>query len=224
MCGCGDLKYAPKTHNHSQYVTTKALNQALGAYLTGEEVLDYLAANYYTKSEVDDLLTALQDQIDALQAQSEPIGTIKIWPSDTIPSDYLACRGQPLSTATYPDLFALIGYTFGGAGSSFSLPNLMGRFPVGLNTADGQMDTIGETGGESVHILTVAEIPTHAHDITVQYRDSGALDAGTGPVIIPRVSGTAGTNYTKTTVSTGSGDPHNNMPPFLTVNFIIRVQ
>jgi microcystin-dependent protein len=59
-------------------------------------------------------------------------------------------------------LFGVIGYTYGGSGSNFTIPNLQNRVPVGKG-ADAEFDTLGETGGAKTHTLTTAEMPSHTH-------------------------------------------------------------
>jgi microcystin-dependent protein len=72
------------------------------------------------------------------------------------------CQGQSLSTTEYAGLFNVIGYNYGGSGSSFSVPNLQNRIPVGKGT-DAEFDTLGETGGAKTHTLTTNEIANHTH-------------------------------------------------------------
>lgn len=78
-----------------------------------------------------------------------PIGSIELWPTTTPPTGWFLCDGSAVSRTTYAALFAVIGTTFGaGDGSTtFNLPNLKGRFSIGLNGADPDFDEIGETGG-----------------------------------------------------------------------------
>lgn len=229
MCGCGDLKYAPKQHNHNQYVTTKELNQVLGSYLTGEEILDYLAANYYTKSEVDDLLAALQSQIDNLVSQAEPIGTIKIWPKNgSWPTGWLECNNASLSRTTYADLFALIGTTFGSSsGTTFNLPDLRGMVPVGRTPFGGMFNSVGETGGSQTITLTSSQMPSHNHSYKAPddvYRSDIAYGTspGTGTGIVRNLGGA--TTLTQFIQNTGGGAAHNNVQPYLTLTFIIKAE
>ena len=62
-----------------------------------------------------------------------PIGTIMMWPNTTIPAGFLLCDGSSISTTTYASLFAATGYSFGGSGGSFNLPNMVGRHVMGSN-------------------------------------------------------------------------------------------
>lgn len=91
-----------------------------------------------------------------------PAGVISQYAGSTAPDGYLLCTGQSLSTNTYPALFAAIGYTYGGSDSSFNVPNLQNRVPVGLGS-ETEFDALGETGGSKTHQLTINEMPSHTH-------------------------------------------------------------
>jgi len=91
-----------------------------------------------------------------------PTGTVTQFAGSSAPTGYLLCQGQSLSTTTFGNLFNVIGYTYGGSGSSFLLPNLQNRIPVGKGP-DAEFDTLGETGGAKTHTLTTAEMPSHTH-------------------------------------------------------------
>lgn len=93
-------------------------------------------------------------------------GTIEHLAGTHIPNGWLECAGQTVSRTTYPDLFAELGtqYNTGGeAGTDFRLPLLRGKVAVPKLAGQAQVDTIGETGGEYVHTLTIAETPAHDH-------------------------------------------------------------
>ena len=94
-----------------------------------------------------------------------PAGVVVPWPSTTPPTDWLLCDGSQANKNTYPSLFAVIGYTYGGSSPSnlFNLPNLSGRVVVGRNASDASFDALGETGGSKTHTLTTSEIPSHTH-------------------------------------------------------------
>lgn len=152
----------------------------------------------------------------------EPVGVILSYAGATAPSGWLVCDGAEISRTTYAALFALIGTAYGaGNGSTtFNLPNLKGRVPVGLDSGQAEFDTLGETGGAKTHTLTIAEMPAHAHG----FSGGATLLAGNG------TSGTlwqnaiaSGNNFRGATLTnTGSGDPHNNLQPYVTINYIIK--
>jgi microcystin-dependent protein len=99
---------------------------------------------------------------------STPTGAIQQFAGSSAPSGYLLCEGQAVSRTTYSALFAVIGTTYGtGDGSTtFNVPNLKGKIPVGLNSSDVSFDARGETGGEKTHTITTAELPSHNHSFT----------------------------------------------------------
>lgn len=99
---------------------------------------------------------ANKDYVDAQM----PIGTMLMWPAPSAPAGgkWHLCDGGALATATYAILFGLIGVKYGGSGGSFLLPNMQGRFPIGLDTTKAAFDTVGEAGGT----FTVP-VPDHHH-------------------------------------------------------------
>lgn len=89
-------------------------------------------------------------------------GGILMWPTAVAPSGFLICNGASLATATYPALFAAIGYTFGGSGSVFSLPNYTDRMPIGAGSAY----ALASTGGANSVTLTTTNMPAHTHSFS----------------------------------------------------------
>ena len=94
-----------------------------------------------------------------------PTGSIQAYVGQAIPSGWLLCDGSEFSRTEYPELFETIGTTFGsGDGSTtFGLPNLGGRVPVGQDVGQAEFDVIGGIGGERTHKLSVGEMPPHSH-------------------------------------------------------------
>lgn len=169
-----------------------------------------------------------QARLAEVDAHTCPVGSIVLWGANSPPTGWLVCDGRSLNRADYPALFALIGTTYGSvSGTTFSLPDLRGRVPVGRDTSAitgdaGRIgaswaDNLGQSGGTDTVTLTVSEIPSHTH----QYTDIrfGTYN-GTNQDM---ASGTAGSaiNNGYTTASTGGGLPHNNVQPSITLNYII---
>jgi microcystin-dependent protein len=107
-----------------------------------------------------------------------PIGIIQAFAGSAAPSaNWLLCQGQAVSRSTYSSLFGLVGTTYGvGDGSTtFNIPNLSGRVPVGRDAGQAEFDTLGETGGAKTHTLVTGEIPAHQHDIQHGHSGSGSV-------------------------------------------------
>jgi microcystin-dependent protein len=139
-----------------------------------------------------------------------PIGAVLPYAGSSAPSSYLICDGASLLRASYPALFAVIGIIYGEPdGTHFNLPNLKGKIPVGKNAAESEFDALGEIGGEKTHVLTIAELATHHH---------GGVIVSTGGAL-----GTGGSGQQAgDTADTGSNTAHNNLQPYITLNYIIR--
>lgn len=147
-----------------------------------------------------------------------------------VPPDpnWLLCDGSGLSSLVYPDLFAVIGYTYGGALTFFSLPNLQGTVVVGVGTGPGGHNwSIGDEFGEENHTLNNAESANHTHTDAGHTHAEGnssptAITIGAGiptPSAIPTVglTGSSSANI----VASGGGGSHNNIQPSLALNFFI---
>jgi microcystin-dependent protein len=150
-----------------------------------------------------------------------PVGSVVAFAGSVAPSGWLFCDGGAYdgTDPLYQALYNIIQNTFGGTtASSFNVPDLRQKFPVGAQsvTSNGYNYALGATGGEQVHTLTVTEMPAHSHTITppvIEYNLSGFGNGGSSNWIGGPVS---------TTDSTGGDVAHNNVPPFLSLNYIIK--
>ena len=152
-----------------------------------------------------------------------PIGIVLPYATTTAPQGWLVCNGQEVSKTTYASLWDVIGTTFGVATdpNNFKLPDLRGRVIVGNGTGSGLSDrNIGQLGGAETHTLTENEIPSHTHQYGDTYR-TGTQDTDNAFSTETAADNTS-TTQTKTTDATGGGQPHNNMPPFAVLNYIIK--
>lgn len=146
--------------------------------LTAEKMLELAGENVVDAAIVDDRLiftkrdgTTIDAGIVKGSAGSPgpsgvgPTGSVTMFAGASAPSGHLLCDGSPVSRSTYSTLFGVVGTTYGaGDGSTtFNLPNLKGKIPVGLDAAQTEFDALGETGGAKTHTLSAAEMPIHTH-------------------------------------------------------------
>lgn len=172
----------------------------------------------------------------ALQTEGNPVGSIMQYAGEEAPDGYLLCDGTAVSRTLYAKLFAVIGTTYGaGNGSStFNLPDLQGRVPVGQKDSNPYFGSIGVNGGKETVSLAVSEIPAHTHGLGDDSHSANVFNWGIGGTVwINGTTATAGSSssgnplYTNQnewnkTKSTGEGEPHNNIQPYLVVNYIIK--
>lgn len=163
------------------------------------------------------------------------VGEIRIFPINFAPSGWARCEGQILPISQNTALFSLLGTMYGGDGkSTFALPNLQGRVPIGMGQGQGlSLRDQGETGGEEFVSLIVTEIPAHnhavQHGIGSDKTESPNNAAWTTTNL--RRSGVAygdTTNFTSMSANavnvTGGSLPHNNMQPYLVLGYYIALQ
>jgi microcystin-dependent protein len=166
------------------------------------------------------------------------LGEIRMTGFNFAPVGWALCNGQILSIAQNTALFSLLGTTYGGDGrATFALPDLRGRVPLHQGQGPGlQPFVLGEVGGEPTHTLITPEMPAHNHLAqAMAYNGAGNSNVAAGHAWA-KDAGTQSATYTTNapnismapnTVNvaiTGSSQPHNNMQPYLTVNFIIALQ
>lgn len=211
-----------------------------------------------------------------------PVGSIIMYAGATAPDGWLLAYGQSLSTTTYDKLYAAIGYTYGGSGGSFSMPDCRGRVMAGKDNMGGTAanrltsggsgvvgTTLGAVGGAETFTLTSTHIPAHTHSVSGTSSSdahthatvyagtaSNALDATNNKIYMRSCAGSSscattwiytaydhyalggGTanptthgitssdshshTYSSTSGSYGSSGAHNNQPPTIVTNCIIK--
>lgn len=158
------------------------------------------------------------------------LGEIRMFAGNFAPLDWALCNGQLLPIAEYTALYNLLGTTYGGDGvTTFALPNLQSRVPIHQGEGAGLSPyVIGENGGAETVTLTVAQIPAHTHTAQASSADSGSSDPtnnfwASSPATKQYSPGTNAQMKSGAMGQTGGNQPHDNMLPFLVVNFIIAL-
>lgn len=163
------------------------------------------------------------------------VGEVRIFAGLYAPNDWADCNGQLLSIMQYQVLFAVIGTTYGGDGrSTFALPNLNGRVPLHQGTGPGLTQrVVGQMGGSAAVTLDQSQMPAHTH-LPQALDNQGSLTDPTGAVWAktpknlrtkadtPAYDATPSAPMNAQALGTsGGGQPHNNMQPYLPMRFII---
>ncbi|HZP68108.1 MAG TPA: tail fiber protein [Rudaea sp.] len=155
------------------------------------------------------------------------VGEIRMFAGNFAPAGWMFCDGQLLPISEYETLFNLIGTTYGGDGqSTFALPDLRGRVPIHF----GNGFTLAQTGGVETVTLTVSQIPAHSHPFLAtsgtanQTSPSNNLLAQAlgGPTLYDSQTPNSPLSGLAVT-ATGGSQPHDNLQPFLCVDFIISL-
>lgn len=172
-----------------------------------------------------------------------PTGVVLPFAGASAPSGYLLADGSAVSRTTYAALFTAIGtaYGIGDGSTTFNLPNLKGKVPVGKDAGQTEFDTLAETGGAKTHTLITAEMPTHTHIQNSHLHTSrqtyrlatSPSPAYNGDAIVGSGGAYAESAYnamqqintgstTPTNQDTGGNGAHNNLQPYIVLNYIIK--
>ncbi|MDD5327069.1 MAG: tail fiber protein [Phycisphaerae bacterium] len=166
-------------------------------------------------------------------ASADPfLGEIMLVPYNYAPRDWAFCNGQLLSIAENPALFSLLGTTYGGDGhSTFGIPDLRGRVPIHAGTGLGLTNRrLGDRGGYEAVVLTVPQMPAHSHNAQ-GYSGDGNQEGPGGNVWAKKDRNDDYSSQdpnvamsVKAIGSAGGGQPHENMQPYLVLNYVIALQ
>jgi microcystin-dependent protein len=162
------------------------------------------------------------------------LSEIRIFPFNYAPYGWAFCSGQLMAIAQNTALFSLLGTTYGGDGRvTFGLPNLPNRVPRGAGDGPGLTPVnLGEAGGTPSVTLRPQEVPQHNHDFRVSDQDGEGDIPGPQRILGRSLGGfayqsqgqsLAQMNYASL-APVGASGPHNNMQPYLTLNFCIALQ
>lgn len=135
-------------------------------------IYNTLAVDVLDNGDTTEYTAKLTAAIKALAAP--PIGEVSFYAKNSAPTGYLECNGASLSTTTYAALFAVIGYTFGGAGASFSLPDLRGQFVRGWSHG------LSPDAGRAFGSAQTDEFKSHTHTVAFYSDNSGNIGPGHG--------------------------------------------
>lgn len=158
---------------------------------------------------------------------AEPfIGEIRLFSFNYAPKYWAQCNGQILAINQNQALFSLLGTMYGGNGqTTFALPNLQGRTPIGFNPTYPQ----GQVAGETAHTLTTLEIPRHTHAASGTGNTSGGTNIGANDYFGATTTNIYGaptnpvTLVAETISNFGNSQAHENMMPYLSINFCIAL-
>ncbi|HWG19354.1 MAG TPA: tail fiber protein [Terracidiphilus sp.] len=162
------------------------------------------------------------------------VGEIRTFPFNFAPVGWAMCNGQLMPISQNTALFSLLGTQFGGDGKTdFALPNLQGSVPLAAGFGTGLNSRIvGETGGSATVILKLDEIPAHSHSVQCAAAGNTSSPAnavfagesrGNPPAYAPSPGPPAILRNSAVAI-TGSGQPHDNMPPYVALNLCISLQ
>ncbi|AKH16202.1 MULTISPECIES: phage tail protein [Deinococcus] len=159
------------------------------------------------------------------------VGEIRIFAGNFAPYGWAFCNGQILPISQNTALFSLLGTTYGGNGTTtFALPNLQGRAPMHWGTGPGLTPrSLGESSGTAAVTLLSTQMPVHTHTLNAaidpaESDNPANLALARGSNVTPYVPTPNATLSPSTLSIQGGSQPHNNMQPYLTMNFIIALQ
>ena len=174
-------------------------------------------------------IAGLQAQIDALMMVGRPfLAEMRVFGGNFEPDGWMYCNGRLLAISSYPDLYSVVGNTYGGDGrTTFAIPDLRGRVPMGVGAGAGLTNRLlGQKGGAENVTLTISQLP--AHDHTLRATNSSATQTSPAGNILARAATPQYLNATTSVVmgtdsigATGSNAPHANVQPFSVLQFII---
>jgi len=161
------------------------------------------------------------------------VAEIRVFPFNFAPTGWAFCNGQLMPLSQNTALFSLLGTTYGGNGkSNFALPNLQSSAAMHPGQGAGlSLRDLGEQGGAETITLLVSEMPTHTHSLTTYPHDPADKFTPAGSALARSNNGNAYgppsslTNMAPQALAPAGGSlPHNNMQPYLTLNFCIALQ
>lgn len=196
--------------NKIQENVEKAINEKSSLPVGGDE------GQILAKASNQDNDVEWIDNIGQGGGDTLPIGAILPFSGDVIPNGWLLCDGSVIEQEDYPELFEVLAGNYGIISrEEIRLPDLRGKVTVGKDSTDADFDTLGNTGGEKTHTLTVNEMPKHSHNF--KFDQTAGSD-------VTAVKTGVNNSYGKATSETGGDQPHNNLQPYIVTNYIIKAK
>lgn len=161
------------------------------------------------------------------------IGMIVLFGGNFAPRGWAQCNGQLLPIAENTALFSILGTIYGGDGrTTFGLPDLRGRAPIGYGSGPGLSTwSQGQKGGFEQNTLTAAQMPVHSHSVETAMDAAPGTESRPAPGLVPAETnednygpGTTPVVTSHTTSTAGGSEPVNNIPPSIGMNYIIALQ
>ena len=162
------------------------------------------------------------------------IGQIQAFGFNFAPRGWALCNGQLLPISQNQALFSLLGTTYGGDGrTTFGLPDLRGRVPIHSGKGPGLTSRqLGQRAGAETTTLNINQIPSHSHSVVIKALEEGNSDDPEGKLIAGNGLSSFGSDNSSTlknlkpidSSNTGANQSHNNMQPYLCINFCIALQ
>jgi len=158
------------------------------------------------------------------------LGQVILFAGNFAPRGWAFCDGQLLPIVNYASLFSILGTTYGGDGrTTFALPDLRGRAPIGPRSGPGLSDyRLGQRGGEESTSLNINQIPSHTHglnasDVVAGQTTPGGNRLGRSQSDVYTQGATNQALASDAIGNTGGSQPHNNLMPYLAMNYIIAL-
>lgn len=205
--------------------STDWLAQVIGAVQALTFDYNWTPYGAVTPEEAAEAMGVMFDRLCLNEGVCRMVGELVLWAGSGAPdaTNLLLCDGAHYSNVDYPALWGVIGTTYGGTGATdFALPDLRGKVVVGESGSH----ALGSTGGSETVTLTTAEIPAHTHTDTGHTHVDGNAVASLAEVpVVPVPSAIPGVGVTGSgsanLTNTGGGGAHENMQPYLTMNYYI---